>query len=313
MPALGGHPAWRPPGAAGRGWRRRPRAARPCRARRSLAASVGVEARTSATKSSSGVSTSWPMALTTGVTAPATARTSASLLNGRRSSKAPPPRVMTMTSTARSRVQLAQGGAHLGHGVGPLHRHLTDLEDDRGPAAAGVLDDVLLGGAAAAADQPDPAGQERERLLAVARRTGPRRPAPLEVLQPGEQLAHADGAHLPGVELQGAALGPERRLGLHHHPRALGRAAPAIASRVGDPHRHVEGHVDVGVAQGEVGGLGARPPGQLDHLALHPQGGHLLDVVGDLQAEQPDRPRLLGGGVGRLLRQRLRGWSRRSL
>ena len=67
-----------------------------------LAASVGVEARWSATKSSSGVSTSWPIALTTGVRAEATARISVSLLKGRRSSTLPPPRVMTMTSTSGS-------------------------------------------------------------------------------------------------------------------------------------------------------------------------------------------------------------------
>ena len=67
-----------------------------------LAASVGVEARRSATKSSRGVSTSWPMALTTGVTALATALTRASLLKGSRSSNEPPPRVITMTSTLRS-------------------------------------------------------------------------------------------------------------------------------------------------------------------------------------------------------------------
>ena len=40
------------------------------------------------------------MALTTGVRAAATARTSDSLLKGRRSSTLPPPRVMTMTSTS---------------------------------------------------------------------------------------------------------------------------------------------------------------------------------------------------------------------
>ena len=65
-----------------------------------LAASVGVEARRSATSSRMGRSASWPMALTTGVTAAATARISSSLLNGRRSSSAPPPRAMTMTSTS---------------------------------------------------------------------------------------------------------------------------------------------------------------------------------------------------------------------
>ncbi len=65
-----------------------------------LAAWVGVEARRSATKSNSGLSLSWPMALTTGVRHPDTALISASLLNGNRSSKEPPPRAITMTSTS---------------------------------------------------------------------------------------------------------------------------------------------------------------------------------------------------------------------
>ena len=80
-----------------------------------------------------------------------------------------------------------------------------------------------------------------------------------------------------------------------------------------DLDRDRERHVDVGVAQGEVCRAGARPAGELDHLPLDPQHGHLLDVLGDLQAEQPDRPRMLGGGVGRLLRQRRRRWSRTPL
>src|SRR5215469_18575976 len=66
------------------------------------AASVGVDARTSATRSSSGTSCSWPMALTTGVTQPATARTSSSSENGSKSSAEPPPRAMMITSTAGS-------------------------------------------------------------------------------------------------------------------------------------------------------------------------------------------------------------------
>ena len=65
-----------------------------------LPASVGVEARRSATQSSSGWSFSCPMALTTGVRAAATARIRDSSLKARRSSKEPPPRAITMTSTS---------------------------------------------------------------------------------------------------------------------------------------------------------------------------------------------------------------------
>ena len=69
----------------------------------SLAASVGVEARTSATRSSSGWSGSWPIADTTGVRIRCTALTSASSENGSRSSIEPPPRATTTTSTSALR------------------------------------------------------------------------------------------------------------------------------------------------------------------------------------------------------------------
>ena len=75
-----------------------------------LAASVGVEARTSATSSSSGRSFSWPMALTTGVVAAATARTRRSSLKPSSVCGSPPPRAMTMTSTGGVGIELLEGG-----------------------------------------------------------------------------------------------------------------------------------------------------------------------------------------------------------
>src|SRR5581483_10329984 len=63
-------------------------------------AAVGVDARTSAARSHSGVSCSCPTAVTTGTGQPATARTRRSSLNGSRSSKLPPPRARTTTSTS---------------------------------------------------------------------------------------------------------------------------------------------------------------------------------------------------------------------
>ncbi|OUD86762.1 hypothetical protein BC477_02115 [Clavibacter michiganensis subsp. michiganensis] len=67
-----------------------------------LAASVGVDARRSATSSSSGRSASCPMALTSGVRHAAAVRTSFSSLKTSRFWKSPPPRAMTMTSTSGS-------------------------------------------------------------------------------------------------------------------------------------------------------------------------------------------------------------------
>lgn len=65
-----------------------------------FAASVGVEARRSATRSSSGESGSCPIAETTGVRAAATVRTTSSSEKGSRSSTLPPPRATMITSTS---------------------------------------------------------------------------------------------------------------------------------------------------------------------------------------------------------------------
>src|SRR5206468_4202951 len=77
-------------------------------------ATDGVDARTSAARSQSGVSCSWPTAEMTGTEHAATARTTRSSENGSRSSNAPPPRASTITSTPRahrSRIAVAIAGA----------------------------------------------------------------------------------------------------------------------------------------------------------------------------------------------------------
>ena len=200
-------------------------------------------------------------------------------------------------------VELGERGGHLGHGGGALHGDLADLEAGGRPAAPGVLDDVPLRGAGPATDQPHPSGQEGQRPLAVAVEQALLRQVPLEVLEPGEQLADADRPDLPGVEHQRAPLGPEGRLGLQHDPRALGERARHRVEGV-DRDRDRQAHVDVGVAQGEVGGAGAGTPVELHDLALDPQRRHLLDVLADLHGQQAHRPRLLGGRLGRPLGQR---------
>ena len=67
-----------------------------------FAASVGVAARRSATRSHSGLSGSWPTALITGVVQAAIARHNVSSEKGSRASTSPPPRARTMTSTSGS-------------------------------------------------------------------------------------------------------------------------------------------------------------------------------------------------------------------
>ena len=64
------------------------------------AAALGVGARTSATRSEVVTSVSWPTAEMTGTPLAAMARARTSSLNSQRSSRLPPPRVTTMTSTA---------------------------------------------------------------------------------------------------------------------------------------------------------------------------------------------------------------------
>ena len=175
-----------------------------------LPASVGVDARQSATKSSSGVSDSWPMALTTGVRACATARSRVSLLKASSSSTEPPPRAMTMTSTDGSRIQLRDRGADLGHRRGALDRDLSKDEPHRRPPASRVLHDVSGSGALPTGDEPDAGRDERQRALAL-RREQPlgRQPLP-EDLDAGQQVADPEWADPAGIQLQGPAAGPER-------------------------------------------------------------------------------------------------------
>ncbi|SKY12613.1 Uncharacterised protein [Mycobacteroides abscessus subsp. abscessus] len=84
-----------------------------------LAASVGVAARMSATRSRSGLSGSCPIALMTGVVHAATARSRASSEKGSRSSTLPPPRAITMTSISGSASRSARCARMRGTAVGP--------------------------------------------------------------------------------------------------------------------------------------------------------------------------------------------------
>ena len=171
---LAGQPGGQHLRGRGRAGGRPGRPPRPTSGTTSLAASVGVEARTSATRSSSGLSGSWPIAETTGVRAANTARSRPSSENGSRSSTEPPPRAITITSTVGVAVEPAERLDHLGRRAGALHRGVADREPDRRPAAAGVLEHVALGGAVRRGDQADRARAGTAAGACARRRTAPR-------------------------------------------------------------------------------------------------------------------------------------------
>ncbi|CAM5305919.1 hypothetical protein SBADM41S_09680 [Streptomyces badius] len=100
------------------------------------------------------------------------------------------------------RVQLLDRLHHLGDRVHPLHGGVADLEAHGGPAAAGVLQDVPLGGGGPPADEPDELREEGERLLPVEREETLGGERLLELLQPHEQLTDADRPYVGGPQRQ---------------------------------------------------------------------------------------------------------------
>ena len=145
-----------------------------------------------------------------------------------------------MTSISGVAVERADRVAHLGDGERTLDGDLAHRDAHRRPAAAGVLDDVALGRAAAAGDQPDGVRQERQRPFARGREQSFGGEDGLQPLDAGQQLAGPDRADLVGDQLQRAARQVHLRLAPEHHPGAL--AQPLDHRRPGrDPQAHV-GH-----------------------------------------------------------------------
>lgn len=126
----------------------------------------GVDARRSATSSSSGRSASCPMALTSGVRHAAAVRTSF---------VAEDEQVLEVAAAASDDddvdlgilVEHPDGARDLAGGPVALHRRVHDAEPDARPAQLGVPEHVLLGVRVLAGDEADAAGEERQAALAV--------------------------------------------------------------------------------------------------------------------------------------------------
>src|SRR6478735_2861271 len=102
----------------------------------------------------------------------------------------------------RQGVELAERLEDLGDGRRALHGDLTDLEDDGGPTAPGVLDDILLGRGVASGDEADAVREEGDRSLASRVEDALGSERALEDLDAGEEVADADGTDLACLELE---------------------------------------------------------------------------------------------------------------
>ncbi len=207
----------------------------------SRAAAVGVEARASAARSQSGVSCSCPTAETTGTEHAATARTTCSALKGRRSSKLPPPRARTITSISGSAASVSQRGGDERRGPRSLHGRLRD-EDPRGREARPHRGhEVALGRGLGAGQQSDPAGEERQRALALLGEEPFRGKRLAQPLDPRGERAESDGLERERPQAERAAGRVELRPPEHLDARRRRRARSAARrtwSAASKPDRH---------------------------------------------------------------------------
>ena len=171
---------------------------------------------------------------------------SSSLLNGSRSSSAPPPRAMTMTSTSGRESSSLRAPNLRNRGVA-LDGDFADLELDGGPAQGRVAEDVLLGVGVPAGDQPDPVGEQRQPLFPGLGEESFGSEGMAQPFNPGEEIAQPNGTDVFDGHVQAAGLQPELRLEEGHHPAsALERRLLAVE--------------DLGPDGGRKGDLGVHIP-----------------------------------------------------
>ena len=159
-----------------------------------------------------------------------------------------------------------------------------------GKPAAGVVDDVALGGAGPSGDQADGVRQKRQRSLAVGGEQALGGEQLAQLLDPGEQFPQSDLANLGRSQAQRAALGVEVRPGPQDHPSPFGQRLGQHRAVAGDLHRDVR----VGVAQGQKVGLHAGPPDELGDLAFDPDLTEPADPLSERLADPAQRQRCFG-------------------
>ncbi len=102
-----------------------------------------------------------------------------------------------------------------------LHGGVHHAEPHLRPAQLGVAEHVFLGVGVRAGDQPDGVRQEREALLALGREQALGRQLRAQPLEPLQEVAEADVAHVGDLHGEAAALDPVVGLDRGDHPVAL--------------------------------------------------------------------------------------------
>ena len=139
------------------------------------------------------MSCSCPTAETTGTGQRANARTTASSLNGRRSSKLPPPRVDDHDVDGRVGGDAAERGRDAARPpLAPCTRVSAITMWAAGNRAWIAGDHVAAGGRVGAGDDADGAREARQRPLALRREQALGRQHALEALDRGEMVAEPD-------------------------------------------------------------------------------------------------------------------------
>jgi hypothetical protein len=217
------------------------------------------------------VSCSWPTALTTGTGHAAIARTSRSSLNGSRSSKLPPPRAITTTSTpSRHRAPSASTTRPRARA---LHVGLGDEHVRRREAGRDDGQDVALRGGVVAGHEPDPPRQERQRPLALGGEQPLRGELLLQPLERREVVAEAEALERERAqpELARASKSSGRRR------RGRGRRREVEPQRVELPARHRDAE-----ARAVLGSLSVKKT-----LAQRVRAPQLRDLALDPDRRQP--------------------------
>ena len=188
-------------------------------------AAVGVDARTSAARSQSGVSCSWPTAETTGTGHDATARTSRSSLNGSRSSKLPPPRATTTTSTSGPAHTRASASTTAAAARGPCTSASATSTRAAGKRAEIVASTSRLAAASLPVTSPIRRGSTGSGRFRSARTAPPRRASPSGA-PAGEMVAEAEPLDREGAEAEVAALLEQLRAPEDMHALAVPQVEP---------------------------------------------------------------------------------------
>ena len=265
------------------------RAARRGRARRAAPRPSASRRATSAARSHSGVSCSWPTAETTG-TAHAGDRPDDALVGERQQVLEAAAAAGEHDHVGAARAEVADRGRDRRSRARALHVRLRDEHVRGREALHDVRQHVALRRRVVAGDEPDQPREAGQRALAALVEQPLRRELLLQPLERGEVRAEAEALDRERLEPQLAALLVELRPAEDVDALAFGEAE---LERVELPARHLDrqARAVLGVLEREEHRRPALLAAELGHLALDPERRQLVQVAGDPAVERRGRCR----------------------